>query len=200
MAALPKAGALAAGLGALWLLTRGSSPASAAGLPAGQVARTRTAPATRSAWIGSRLAAARAALQGRVPEASRESIARDLVAHWIRETGASNEYDFNVGNLTAGAHYRGAWFLYNPPSVTKFRAYASLGPGVTDYVNLVSGRRYAASWATLLASPDDPATWQQQLVSAGYSGANSPADLAEIAREIPQFRAEVDAWVASNGG
>jgi len=191
---------------ALGILALSSSRSSAMVAPVttGRVARVRTAPATRSQWIGTRLAAARAALAGQVPEASRESIARNFVAHWIREvgpqdttrTGATAEFNFNVGNVIAPASYAGAFYLSS--SGHKFKAFATLPAAVANYLGLVSSSRYAQSWAQLLAAPDDVAAWNVALVGEGYEAA-STANLAEVARELPQDRATVDAWVAAHG-
>ena len=194
-------------LGLLALVTSTRSPAAVmpgATALGGRVARMRTAPATRSQWIGTRLAAARSALVGVVPEASRESIARDFVAHWIREvgpqdttpTGATAEFCFNVGNVIAPASYAGSYYVSSAGH--KFKAFATLPIAVANYLALVSGGRYAQSWAQLLTAPDDIAAWNVALVGEGYESA-STANLAEVARELPQNRASVDAWVASHG-
>lgn len=189
--------------GALALSGR-STPLAPTPTTTGEIARIRTAPTTRSEWIRTRLDAARTALAGRVPEASRESIARDFVAHWIREvgprdttaSGATAEYNYNIGNVTAGRYYRGAYYI--GAGGRRFRAYATLASAVTDYLNIVSGSSlYRASWAQLLSAPDDVAEWNAQLVAAGYEDP-STANIAEVRTELPQNRATVDAWVTAN--
>lgn len=201
---------------ALYLSQSGGEPE--AGSMPGQVPRgDGTAPSTRREWIATRLEAARNALRGIVPDRALESIARNFVAHWMREVGPTDdgrparpshytrEYHYNVGNITAGRNYPGQWFTLTTSGVIrrglpglKYRAYDTLEDGVADYVHLVTNARYHDSWIYLLEHPDDVAVWNQMLATEGYSEHDADS-LAEIARELPANRRSVDAYVASTG-
>jgi hypothetical protein len=189
------------------------APSPSGGLAPGQVPRgDGSAPSTRREWIATRLEAARNALRGIVPERVRESIARDLVAHWIREVGPTDdgrparpahytrEFHYNVGNITAGRSWPGAFYRLTTDREggLKYRAYESLEDGVADYVHLVSRGIYSDAWVYLLEHPDDVAEWNVRVVSAGYSG-HTADDIAEVRRELPANRRSVDAYVASVG-
>lgn len=211
--------ALAAlGLLFAWLEIDSGSAHGASSGATGQVPRgDGTAPRTRREWIATRLDAARNALRGIVPERVRESFARNIVAHWMREVGPTDdgrparpshytrEFRYNVGNLTAGRNYPGQWFALTTSGVIrrglpglKYRAYETLEDGVADYVHLVSRGIYSDAWVYMLEHPDDVAEWNVRVVSAGYSG-HTADDIAEVRVELPANRRAVDAYVASTG-
>lgn len=141
-----------------------------------------------------RLAMARAHLAQMFPaigSASREQIARNMLAHWWRETGRMHEVNYAVGNIKAfPGQWRGRY--HRLPNGSNYRAYANLSDAVHDYINLISGGRYASSWAHLVADPSDVVGWYEQLLSAGYSRLRDTA-----LRQIESLRRSVDASVGA---
>lgn len=116
-----------------------------------------------------------------------------LSVHLWRETGeGDSEWNFDPGNIacTGTPDAPGARGWHGECAHVGRgleRAYASSVDGIEDYVQLLEGPRYRASWRHLLDDPDDASGWYAQLLHDGYS-AYSVEAVDEFSRIAASWR------------
>lgn len=135
-------------------------------LPTGpKVAPSKSHPSGDAAdWARTRFAAALDEVKrqwaGDVDDDKAKQIALSMLTHWSIETGnGANEYNNNVGNITAV----GAQSFYVLRDISgvdlPFRNFDTLADGVRAYVELLKSARYAGAAYQLANDPDDTAWW-----------------------------------------
>ncbi len=127
------------------------------------VTAVRTAPPTRAAWIITRGQALFNALLRRGLSFELACIAVPaILTHWIRETGATAEYNNNPGNIRAFGN--GARMLLGG---LDYRAFDSIDDGADAYLQVLE-RRYRKPLHELLTRHVTPVGWYDATMRAGY--------------------------------
>ena len=85
-----------------------------------------------------------------------------ILTHWIRETGATDEYNNNPGNIRATQQHSRMLL-----GALDYNAYASIDEGADAYVALLE-RRYRKPLHELLTQHVTPLGWYDANIRAGY--------------------------------
>lgn len=198
--------AAAAAIG-FFLLARGAAAKGKKSMPTGpKVDAKKTGPGSTADWARSRFAAALAEVKKRsgedLTDEAATQIALSLLTHWSIETGAgANEYNFNVGNITA--YGKQAYTTLRDISGVElpFRSFDTLGDGVAAYVDLLNSSNYKAA-AALLAQKPEETDWWIALGKAGWfnpTKAKPPSTWDQAAASYAARRASLAQYATVSG-
>lgn len=111
--------------------------------------------------------------------------------HWLETGEGDSEWNFNAGNVHCGGtidpRTKAGWHGDCVQAGSeRIRAYATRKDAVADFLDLMEGRSYHASWHWLLEHPEDGAGWYARLQADGYS-ARSQAGIDLLLRLAASF-------------
>lgn len=164
----------------------------------------KTGGADTGAWAKSRFAAALAEVKarGETDDANARAIALSVLTHWSIETGAgANEYNYNVGNITAYGSQ--SYYVLKDISgvMLPFRNFDSLADGVRAYFDLLHASRYSDAAAKLANNPEQTDWW----IALGHAGwfdptkAKPPSTWDQAAASFAARRANLAQYATVSG-
>ncbi len=137
-------------------------------------------------------------LFGEVP--SNEQVALVLAQNSLETGNRKSMWNYNIGNITTNG--KGQYDYYDDlptkeqikPGVwktmnLKYRSYPSLKAGVSDYLKLLSGKRYSNAWEHI--KNPDPVAFSKALKSSGYYTANEAPYTKTLTKLYNQYSKNV---------